>query len=238
MVRLLVFTCLIGIAPVIADAQKPATSIEEQQFEATDQVIRDFALASQLIEVGRKNKAPEALVTAAGLFRKLAKVEMATVEDEPVIENDPQNAKNSAAAKDEAADFGQLAGDLFSEAIFMGKKDNLNLASLVDQAKARAEYRAPVGGPRKVQRAITPGQTHSYTFKIVKREPVSLAFRSNAPCKVAAKRNDSDQVYQNGIGMFGNGRLTTGGLKVKKANVNIRIHNYSNISGAYVLLVN
>src|SRR5262245_4894310 len=52
------------------------------------QDIGDLVLAYRLVEIGRdkKNPSPEALVTAAGLFRKLAKVSMPAINDQPTIE--------------------------------------------------------------------------------------------------------------------------------------------------------
>src|SRR6516164_5837702 len=83
--------------------------------------IADLMLAYRLVEIGRdkKNPAPEALITAAGLFRKLAK-----------------GADKGAKLVDETAkapDLQAKADELFDEAEALGAKLKLNLAPLIKQ---------------------------------------------------------------------------------------------------------
>jgi len=233
---LLVVTVGALLLPVEVDAQKAAT--DDEKAAALSQDVSDFALAYQLIELGRKNKAPEALITAAGLFRKLARIEYEAVTEMPEIENDPGAPKvDEPAAK--APDYDAEAAKLYAEALFLGKSEyKLDLAPLVNSARNRTEYRSPVGGPKRVSRAISPKQTHTYKVKIRRNQPVHFGFQSSAPCQLKVTRNDSPQVFRNGIGSWANTTLHSGGGNPKTVFTFITIHNYSNISGQYQFVLN
>jgi hypothetical protein len=203
--------------------------------------IADLMLAYRLVEIGRdkKNPAPEALITAAGLFRKLAKVSMTTITDKPMIEP-AEGADKGAKLVDETAkapDLQAKADELFDEAEALGAKLKLNLAPLIKQTKERVSDRSPVGGPRTVARVIGGKQTHVFRFDIHAHQPTHFGIRASIPLRVSVVRSDNDNPMAAGVIAIGEHTWVPGG-NISPVPITIRITNLSTQPAEYQFLLN
>jgi len=178
-----------------AQKKKVAEANEEQAAAQKGQDIKDLVLAYQLRDLGRKNKAPEALITAASLFRKVSRVPMTAIEQKPEIEvaNDSQ-----AAPLDQVLappDYAKEADALFDEALALGASLKLNLDPLIHHAKNRTVYRSPATGPQHVTRMIGGGQTQAFRFKLIANQPTHFGFRATVPMRITVVQANNEAVW-------------------------------------------
>ncbi len=131
--------------PEVAAKAKPSANAE---------AIRQFQLAHSLIEYGRKNKAPEALITAARILAANGTTEM---KEKPKHVN-PADAPKAAKNEKKAPDNSPKA--LLEEA----KKLSNNNPSVVALANSVELARGVEGGPQLRISALSPRGTDEYTF--------------------------------------------------------------------------
>jgi hypothetical protein len=129
---------------------------------AAAESIANRALANQLVGFGRKNKSPEALITAAEVLGKLPASEEGT--EKPKTEKNPGTDKEAPPAKE-------------------GKKTKLEPLALLDEAKKMSEGdphvvaiadrvaktleekpRGVIPAPVHVSGAVAPGYHDTWTF--------------------------------------------------------------------------
>lgn len=224
-----------------ADAQKKGDLTEEPIVDQKDQDINDLVMAYRLIEIGEKNKAPEAIISAASLFRKMSKVKMAPVNEKPGIELDkdaPEGAK--ALDKVEALpDYEAEANRLFDRASALAAELKLDLEGLITLAKTRKLYRAPVDGPKHVNRLIGAHQNHVYKINVAGKQPLHFGFHSTIPLRISAVRSDNDNTFAAGISNIANATWHPGaGKKGAGVPLTLRISNPSNQPAQYQFLLN
>lgn len=228
--------CLVALGlvllPGMSAAQKKSEVAEEEQ--AQDQDIEDLVTAYRLVELGEKNKAPEALITAASLFRKLAKVEMGVFAEKPEITADEGADKSELVDEDAPLpDLDAQADALFAQALLMGQQLKLNLGPLVNVAKNRTIYRHPIGGPKSKSRMIGPGQNDAYHYKLKANSPTNFGFRSNVPMRVVVIRNDTNSLLFDRMGTVGSDAWFPRDKKDGKVGVTVRIRNPAKVRGNY-----
>lgn len=229
--------------PEGALAQKKKKSDEQTTpEEQKSQVIQDMTTAYRLIEVGRdkNHPAPEALVTAAGLFRKLARVQMEALAEKPTIEvsKDAPAGTQAVDEVDKAPDLDEEAELLFIEAQALGKQLKLDLAPLISQVKSRPTTRAPIGGPRQVHRHIGGNQAQSYHFKLESHRPTYMGFVASFPMRITVVRGDNDHVYTDHMAAVGQYVFANPGDAPRShVPITIRIHNVSHQKGSYKFML-
>jgi len=213
-------------------AQKELTP--EQAADIDAQNINDLVTAYRLVEFGQKNKAPEALITAGSLFRKLSTLEMTASAEKPEITTEDDASKDDLVDKVEPApDYAAKANELFAQALLMGKDLNLKLAPLINEAKSRKVYRSPVNGPKRIVRAIGPQQKHVYHFKLQALYPTTFGFQSSMPMRVTAVRGSNDNLYGGGIGTIGSATWRPGGQPGEPVSVTIMVKNVTPTQAQY-----
>jgi hypothetical protein len=127
--------------------------------------VQKLSLARGLIHYGRKNKVPEALVTAARILGETSTVELS---DRPTHEKDPRAGKAESKARPETDDSPKA---LLEEA----KKMSGNSPAIVALANAVELKRGAVGGPR-----VTTEVVQGYSSDIFK-----VRFRGDEVARVA-----------------------------------------------------
>jgi hypothetical protein len=120
---------------------------------AESESVQQLHLAHSLINYGRKNKAPEALITAARIISAHGTVEL---KQEPTRKSAPDAPKSETSTP--AADNSPKA--LLAEA----KKLSNNNAAVVALANSVELSRGVVGGPKSYVTTIPGLTTDSYTF--------------------------------------------------------------------------
>lgn len=232
---LLSAAALILLLPTLGDAQKEAKKLTPEQAADLDaQNINDLVTAYRLVEFGQKNKAPEALITAASLFRKLATLEMNAASEKPEISADEDAPKGTLLDKEEPPpDLAAKANELFAQALLMGNDQKLNLGPLINDAKSRKLFRSPVGGPKQIARMIGAQQKHVFHFNLQAQYPTTFGFRSTMPMRVTAVRGSNDNVYGGGIGTMGSATWHPGGQPGAPVNVTITVKNVAPIPAQY-----
>ena len=167
------------LAPAGVDAGKTKAekrAEEEAEKERAAQqknadLVSDLVTAYRLADLGRKQKSPEMLITAAGMLRQLSNAKLGTVKEQPVIENAKGEKTDDDPSKlvVKAASLLDEANDLFDEADAMGQLQKANVGALIKLVKDRplVGYRDVVGGPRSITRNIGGHQNNSFNFEFV-----------------------------------------------------------------------
>lgn len=229
---------LAGGSILLLSAQTPAQ--KEKKVEKTDQDIavermQKLMTAYELAEEGRKKNAPEYLITAAGMLRRLSAIQALNAvpkhDIKPEVAGD--NKELDKAAK--APTLREQSDELFKEASDMGAVLNVNVDKLIKLAKEREtvdkEERAVVGGPKQVTQVIKPGQTLTYKYTLITGAYSQWFFQSGAPLVVSVARGDDNQPYYWSGGTTWASRVWQPhwhpNPKLKQAPINVQIQNFS-----------
>jgi hypothetical protein len=213
---------LVGVPSGRADEKKK----EELK---PDQVVEEITDAYKLVEFGRKNSAPEALIAAASVLRSLKGAKLGKITEKPKIEDDDKSEEVKAKNFEEQAD------DLFEEARAMAAKKGVRGADGLIKAARDREYRDVVGGPRTINRTIGRHGTHTFEIYVFANQASTFGFRADFPMKISIVRSDNDNVIAAGITATGNVRHHFGGSPSGKVRVTVRITNVGNQAGSYSL---
>jgi hypothetical protein len=233
-------------AALPSTAADPKVKPDEAADKRADDVS-DIMTAYQLADFGKKFKSPEALITAAGYFRKAAALQkdklLKDLDQKPEVKDEKDLPKGEAPKGDPTPpNFEAEAAKLFDEASTLGLEQKLNVEPLIKAAKAR-DYkpegtRAVIGGPRTITRWIQGGQTHSFKFDFEPLMPLAIGFRATAPLKATVVRADNDNVWTAAITAGGVHRGTPGGSRTGVVPVTIRFTNVGQQPIQYTLFVN
>jgi hypothetical protein len=199
------FLLLAGAWGLLLLAQAPAQ--REKKVEKTDQEIavermQKLMTAYELAAEGRKKNAPEYLITAAGMMRRLSAIQ--ALNAVPKSDLKPEISGDNAADKDaKAPTLREQSDEIFKEASDMGATLNVNVDKLIKIAKEREtvdkEERAVVGGPKQVAKMIGPGQTHTYTYTMITTSYTQWCFNSNFPLQVTVVHKESQTVWVSSV---------------------------------------
>jgi len=240
--------CLTALLPAVSEAQKDKkkraeATDEKQADDPKDRYITDLMLAYRLVEIGlqdEKKPAPEALIAAAGIMRRLAKVPLAPLESKVSVEDAKGGKEQKAAEVAKAPDLEAEAKDLMETARGQAAKLELNLDPLIKAVENRANTRDLVGGPRQISRSIGGGQTHVHHVEAIGQRPMRFAFHASIPLRLTVVRSDNDNPYGAGIVANAQTVFTPGPGKdgSNRFPVTIRIHNVTGRSENYQLFIN
>jgi hypothetical protein len=226
--------CLLAL-PASAEDPKP---MEGTEAEKKADVVDDLAMAYRLAELGRKDKAPEYLITAAGLLRAVSKVKMKPITEKPEITADKDGKGDVVDKVNKAPDLKEEAENLFIEAEAMGKSLKLDLASLLKAAQSRDNTRDVFGGPRTISRVIGGHQTQVFRFDMVPRTPAAFGFHASIPLTIMVVRSDNNDVWSAGTLRDGKHRQIVPGSRTGVVPVTVRIRNEADVPADYTLWVN
>lgn len=168
---LLLLGCLVMVAPHAAPADevkkevKKELSPEDKEAAEAGEEARQIGLATDLAEQGRKEKAPEMLLTAARILRS---VHTSPGKDEPRVEG-------GTAEKQKPASLVEASDKLLQEARDMAPDDKA-IADLADRI-AKIKARGALGGPRSYRHF--PGDGVSLTWYV--------RFRVGVPASVTVR---------------------------------------------------
>ena len=126
--------------------QAPAQDAAKAKTSAEADAVQQLGLAHSLIEYGRKNKAPEALITAARILAANSTVELA---EKPTHEAAPDAPKTETKDKPASDDSPKA---LLEEAKKLSK-DNPAIVALADSLELS---RGAVGGPKQAVSVVLP----------------------------------------------------------------------------------
>jgi hypothetical protein len=188
--------CFLALsAPTQAQKEK---KFEMPKEEIQRERIQKLASAFEMAEQGRRLKAPEYLITAAGMLRQLSAIKdldvMKTHEVKPEIKGEGDANSNKEV---KASSLLEQADELFKDASDLGALQGVNVDKLIRQARNRdlIEERAVVGGPKQISRLIGPGQYHVYHFHFFDHASTNWVFKSTALLHVSVVRADIDNAY-------------------------------------------
>jgi hypothetical protein len=238
---------LLALVPASSEAQKdkkPAAGQEPAAKKNADdpkaQYISDLMTAYRLTEIGRTKgrPAPEALLTAAGMLRRLAKVPLGTIDEKSEVDLPDGQKLTDADIEAKVPNLEEQANDLIEEARAQAAELKLNLEPLIKSIQERPLSRAVVGGPRAIARHIHPHQTHTFHFHFISQMPAAIGFRASHPMRIRVVRTDYNHVWEDTFTMHGVHHGVPGGSPGQRAPVRISIHNPSNHRGMFQLFVN
>jgi hypothetical protein len=160
--------------PLVAEEAKKGPDARETAkpkapADSNAEAIERLALAYSLVDYGRKNKSPEALLTAA---RILNETPTGDLEAKPETEKD----KDAGAAEEKKTDKAASLepADLIKEAKALAA-DNPHIAALADRALTAPRTRGAVGGPRIGIYSVDAYSTHIFTVDFRGGELASVA---------------------------------------------------------------
>jgi hypothetical protein len=225
MVLLAAVALILGLWPVGADAQKKKDKEPAASEDQAGDDIAELVNAYKLAEFGRKNDAPEALITAGSLLRRFAKMQMGKIAEKATIEVE-KGAKDEPLDKvAQAPDYEEEANALFDEAQALATKLKVNVDKLIKMAKERPNTRGVIGGPRSISRMVGPKQTLVYHFNFEPHRPCAVGFQASVPLRVTVTRSDNDNPWAAAISTGGVHRGIPGGSRTGVVPVTVRVHN-------------
>lgn len=228
---------LLGLALMLTSVQAkqkpdPDDPIDDPQATAVEQI----ATAYKLVEFGRSNKAPEALITAGGLLRQIPPPKPS----EATLEVEGDTPKNTDAPTEKAKTLKEEAEDLFAEALVMASKDQRDaVQKLVNAIKERPEpkrepgTRGSLGGPKVINRVLPPKGTHNWNIKFIGGQPAVVTFRAALTCRISWHGPAGGVIGKDDC-MIGRAAWMPG----KNGAHTIRVHNLSPRPVAYSLYTN
>jgi hypothetical protein len=234
--------------PVVGDAggkkkTKPGgEQADAQKAAAQENYIQDLNVAYRLKEIGmdKSAPAPEALVAAARILRRLAGVPLGTLDVKPTIES-KDDAKLDKV--NDSPDLLKEAEGLLIEARKRGEAQNLNLDKLIDEVEG-SKTRGAFGGPRNINRSIGGNDTHVYHIPFANHLPSCVGFQASIPIRVTVVRSGSDAVVAVGINTRGVCNWHPSGPNSGSPNTGapigytIRVQNVSSTPATYRLFTN
>jgi hypothetical protein len=242
-----------GVALVFAWASGQAQEVEKVEInkQAIKQArMRKLTSAYELAVEGRDLKAPEYLITAAGILRQLSEIPDLKAMDK--FEEKPEITGAGKAEDDKELvplTLLQQAEKWFNEASSIGAvPGSVNVDDLIKQAKVRKisdrEARTVVGGPRQVSRVIGPGQTHTYNYNLDTHSHTHWAFTANRFLHVhIVHAGAPNNTWYNGVTTFGKASWYPLGahpayyLKHKNARITIRVENNLGLAAQYLMMI-
>jgi hypothetical protein len=230
---------LFAALPSAADEKKADTpdneKVENAEFKAG--LIADLTAAGRLAEFGRKYKAPEALIAAADLLRKVEAKSGGKLEDLTEKPTD-ESGKEIKDETKKAVDLKDQAAALFVEADTLAAenpKTSAAVTALIKEAEKRTYDRDVFGGPKRIERAINPGQVHVYHIPFIANLPASVGLTSQgSTLRFQIKAGDNELF---GVrGNYANYNWTPRGGPTRTFTV--VVHNVGKQGSVYTLLAN
>jgi hypothetical protein len=193
--------CLALLGPTSVDAQKgkEPKPAEKSPEERNAEILNDLMTAYRLADMGRSQKAPEMLISAAGMLRRLSVVNLDTITEKPIIED--ENGKKVADQSEgdvKPLTLKEEANELFDEAAAMGLELTLKLDGLIKLAKERPlppGYRGLVGGPKRIHRKIGPHRTETFHVHFRSGRPAVIGFHASHAMHLYVVRTDINHVW-------------------------------------------
>lgn len=172
-----------GVAQTPADKKgsnlTPPDMHTEAQVNPTADNVANLAMAHQLIQYGRKHKAPEALITAAGI---LAKIPTTPLDAKPTSQRTPNAPAGGSDPKKPAAEITPAA--LLAEAKKLGG-NNPAIAALADSIAQSIETpRGRVGGPGEKVAVVPAFSTDVYTITFRGGEPAIVGVKGDGDTRL------------------------------------------------------
>jgi hypothetical protein len=157
-------------APLTAEEKKGTNQATPEaaakaKASAEAESVQQLHLAHSLITYGRKNKVPEALITAARILGSTGTVEL---KEKPIHETSPDAPKGG---KKDKTDSENLAKDLLAEA----KKLSDNNPAIVTLANSVELSRGAVGGPKRAVSVVEPLTVDIYKITFRAEEVARVA---------------------------------------------------------------
>jgi hypothetical protein len=181
----------------LADDKEKTETVKSSP--AGDAVAR-LGLASALQAYGRDNGAPEALLTAAGILRRLPSPKGGDKVTFTTKDEDGKTVNKESVSPAEAVDFvtpavnlvkeaKQLAKDLHAQRkltdeqlagfLELSRREEAALNVLKEKIASKTDERSPVGGMRAFRRVLGPGQTDVISLHFVQGQPAYVAVRNS-----------------------------------------------------------
>jgi hypothetical protein len=232
--------CMLLTAPSQAQKQKKVETPKEQiQEERMQKLVTAYDLAAQ----GYQKKAPEYLITAAGLMRQLSSIkdlqEMKKLDVKVEVEGDKRTAAEKELVMPGLA---QQSNDWFKDASDMGATAGVNVDKLIELAKKRAadeesklpeEQRAVVGGPRAIARYSLPGQVDTFTVTLIKGYPTAFGFTSSSPLRLTVVHGTNPWVDAVGAAY-----QRTFAAALTNNTIVVRVQNTTKVRAQYQMFIN
>jgi hypothetical protein len=238
---------LAGGSILLLSAQTPAQ--KEKKVEKTDQEIavermQKLMSAYELAEEGRKKNAPEYLITAAGMMRRLSAIPALNAVPKSDIKPEVTGDNKAPVTDAKMPTLREQSDELFKEASDMGAGLNVNVDKLIKLAKEREtvdkEERAVVGGPKQVAKMIGPGQTHTYDYTLLTGAYSQWFFKSSIPLHVSVVHKENSYIWLDTTTAFASKVWHPNwhpNPKVKQAVIVIRVKNNSKQKAEYQMMI-
>jgi hypothetical protein len=228
----LAVVALLGVAAIGADKDTDKDKAAKADEAAKNQVdLSDLGTAFQLIEYGRDQDAPEALITAAGLLNNVSRAKIQDLKAKAEVLDSAGAAvddktKPHAAAK---VDLAQEAKDLIEEAEVLALKQKVNLSALVKAVKNRKMKTEGAGELKYYGRVLGGQQTLVIPAKVDGNQVNNLAIRSTEAVRVSVIKKDDKNTLAATLTTAGNlpfkankGEAVTRGVVVVRRVIPIR----------------
>jgi len=180
----------VNLCPSRAEDEKSSSKDDKDKPDAKQGNVKDIVTAHQMAEFGRSYKAPEALIAAGALLRKVHAMTDGKVDASVDL------SATEKGTDGEAKSYKDLSDELFDEATAMKKSEAVE--ELIKEAKKREyskpkdfEERGVLGGPKRISRKVDAGGLHRFNINFVANQAGTVALTSDRPVRFIIRLGES-----------------------------------------------
>jgi hypothetical protein len=196
MLRSAAFLALLLVGGLVL-AGRPAAAEDNKPADAAGPgLLEDLVTAHRLAEFGRRQKAPEALLAAGSLLLQVnnrLRRKMDAIAEKPLDEK----GEEVRAEPRKTPGLSEEAEALFDEARILVAGDARSSAAveaLLKASKRRGHEasREVLPGPRRIERGLNPGQSHTYRIGYIRGLPAAVALTTGGDSPLHLRITDAE----------------------------------------------
>jgi hypothetical protein len=233
----LVLTALpAGAAPTKADKEGQLNA--EKMITALK--LKSWGWGTNLNAKTIEGASVDLLITAARMLKELPRPkELEGVKVEVTKNKDAPESTDTKLSDAQAFDPGKEAEAILERAELVLAKSGLDAATkshyvaLIKDVRSLMPTKATQGGPKVVQRAIGPGQTHSYSWDWTPNESGMVSFQSATAMRVQVVQDSGGVVFADDVILAGTPTFRPSGKQAVK--ITVRVQNLEKKPALYVV---
>jgi hypothetical protein len=242
-VPLLAGLVLAALAVEAAPETGPAKANKEAQRNAEKMItalkLKDWGWGTNRTAKTVENASVDMLITAARMLKELPQPKK--LEVKPIVTNSKDAPKGTDTKLSEAQEFdpGKEADAILKRAEDILAVDpgleakRPHYEALIKDVRNMPRTKAPAGGPKVVQRAIGPMQTHSYSWDWTPNESGMVSFQSATAMRVQVVQESGGVVFADSVISAGTPTFQPSGKEAVK--ITVRVQNLEKKPALYVV---
>lgn len=224
-------------------AAAPAKADKEAQLNAEKMIaalkLKDWGWGTNRTAKTVENASVDLLITAARMLKELPRPKELEGVPEVTRNKDAPEGTDMKLSDAQAFDPNKEAEAILKRAEFVLDMDRgldakrPNYEALIKDVRSIQRTKATEGGPKVVQRAIGPGQTHSYSWAWTPNESGLVSFQSAMAMRVQVVQESGGVIFADSVMSAGTPTFRPSGEQAVK--IIVRVQNLEKKPALYVV---